>query len=59
MKTHASEPSLAIRNARETAETLIYVYKGKEGKDNVPPFLTVSTDERPKIVQIIQVCRLR
>ena len=41
MKIHATEPSSAIRNALETADTLIDLY---QGEDNIPPMLTVHTD---------------
>ena len=46
LKIHATEPSSAIRNAKETADVLIKKY---ESKENVPPILTVyTTSGRPE-----------
>ena len=39
---HATEPSSAIRNIKETANALIDKYGGR---DNVPPMLIVYTDD--------------
>ena len=45
LKIHATEPSSAIRNAKEIANALIEKYKGKE---NIPPMLTIYTDGGPE-----------
>ena len=45
LKIHATEPSSAIRNAKEIADALIEKY---EGKENIPPMLTIYTVGGPE-----------
>ena len=45
LKIHATEPSSAIRNAKEIADTLIEKY---EGKENIPTMLNIYTDGGPE-----------
>ena len=43
LKIHATEPSYAIRNAKEIADALIEKY---EGKENITPMLTMMMEDQ-------------